>query len=191
MQLIDKIKIVLFQPDSFFVHLKKEEGLKPALIYLVLLSLFSAAMTTVVYLLLQHFSPGLLQKLIGADQGLTLTQFSLTSLGNYVLGLLASFFAVGILFVWLYLFGGRVPYSKTFQLFAYANTPAYLLGWIPFVNILTMVWSLLLYVKGTRKVYGFTLQRTLSAYGIALLLLILFSAFIGYSVAHTSLSALN
>ncbi len=103
---------------------------------------------------------------------------------------------VGSLWVhlWAYLFGAR-GIDKTIAIQFYANTPTYLLGWIPVVNLFTAIWSIVLLGIGLTKVHKLTTGQAIGTVLIAiiiptiLILIIVGLAVVAYmssigSVAH-------
>lgn len=168
MRLIDKIKIVLFQPDSFFARLKKENSLKPAFIYFLILSFFSATMTGLFFPVHRL----LLVKLgMPASTSLFETSF-IFSLMNFLLSIPFSFVAAAVFFVWIMLFGGRQPYTKAYQLLVYSATPTNIFSWIPIIGFFSLFWYLVLLIKGTKQVYSFSTTRSIMVY-VSLLILFL------------------
>ncbi|RLG18002.1 hypothetical protein DRN75_02740, partial [Nanoarchaeota archaeon] len=48
------------------------------------------------------------------------------------------------LHLWVYVLGGKQGIKQTWKAMIYASTPSLLLGWIPFINIFTGLWSFIL-----------------------------------------------
>ena len=139
MRFIDKVKIVLFQPTSFFSHLKKEQGVKTAFKYFAVISFIGTVLGLIISPIYTPFFT-FLTKLFGDQIAMpTFGQQIIANLINFILGLGISFVCAGILHLWIKIFGGRVPYAKTYQLFTYSSTPGYLLG---FVNVFDSFGSL-------------------------------------------------
>ena len=67
--------------------------------------------------------------------------------------------------LWVYLLGGREGYTQTFKALAYAATPSYAFGWIPFVGwIAGSIWALVLSIIGIRELHGISTGRAVGAY---------------------------
>ncbi len=71
--------------------------------------------------------------------------------------------------LWAYLFGAR-GLDKTIAIQFYANTPTYLLGWIPIVNFFTGIWSIVLLGIGLIKVHKLTTGQAIGTILIAIII---------------------
>ena len=49
------------------------------------------------------------------------------------------------------MFDGKMGYAQTIKAEMYAYTPVLLLGWIPYINILAAIWSMVLMIIGIRE----------------------------------------
>ena len=65
--------------------------------------------------------------------------------------------------LWVYLFGGRKGITRTINAIYYGNTPYLLLGWIPFVGIIGIVWSAVLWILGIREMQEIPTGRAVAA----------------------------
>ena len=104
----------------------------------------------------------------------------------YILGVLVNFVIAAILYVWLLIFGGNKGYNKSYQLYIYSYTPSTLLNWIPFLSFFTWIYSFVLLVIGTKKIYNFSTARAILIYLIPLILLFIFFLFI-FAIVLTSI----
>ncbi|MBI2040861.1 MAG: YIP1 family protein [DPANN group archaeon] len=90
--------------------------------------------------------------------------------------------------LWAYLFGAR-GLDKTIAIQFYANTPTYLLGWIPVVNFFTGIWSIVLLGIGLMKVHKLTTGQAIGTILIAIIIpviiimIIVGLAFLSYASA--------
>lgn len=66
----------------------------------------------------------------------------------FVTGLFWIFVSGLMLHCFVLMFGGEKGYTQTIKSLMYAYTPYLLLGWIPYVNIIAAIWSLLLLILG-------------------------------------------
>ena len=62
----------------------------------------------------------------------------------YGVTLLNLFIGGAWLHLWVYVLGGKQGIKQTWKAMIYASTPSLLLGWIPFINIFTGLWSFIL-----------------------------------------------
>ena len=132
MDLLNKIKSILFEPKKFFTKLKKEKGVKSAFKYLIIVALFSTVLTFIMSLIYTPVETGILEEFIGQEISTEESSFTyLDAIISYLAILIFSFVAAGILHLWIKLFRGKAIYEKTYQLYVYGSTPALLFSWIP------------------------------------------------------------
>ena len=172
MQLIDKLKIVLFQPTSFFAHLKKEQGVKAAFTYFAVFSFIGILLAFLVAPISAPWQVSL-AKLFGKQIITpTLGRRILSSLLNFIIGLGLSFVGAALLHIWIKLCGGRAPYAKTYQLSIYSTTPSYIFGWIPVLGLFSVIYNLVLLIIGTQQVHSLSKKRVLLMYLIPFVILL-------------------
>jgi hypothetical protein len=93
-----------------------------------------------------------------------------TMVGSYV-GIVVFLTLFGLwLHFWVYIFGARKGLEQTIKSVYYGYSPSYLLGWIPFVSIIAMIWSLVVQWAGVRKLHGISGERAALAMVIAILI---------------------
>ncbi|HSU72676.1 MAG TPA: Yip1 family protein, partial [Candidatus Binatia bacterium] len=92
----------------------------------------------------------------------------ITTIISYFLTLIFSFIFVGILYLYVRIFGGKAGYAQTYNLWAYAQMPTLLFGWIPVVSFFAGIWSLLLLIIGTSEVHQMSRMRATLLYLIPL-----------------------
>ena len=86
--------------------------------------------------------------------------------------------------LWAYVFGARQGYKETIKILFFAETPVYILGWIPFVNIIAGIWSLVLVGIGLKKLQKLSTGRAVAAIAIAVLIpLTIAILLIGWAIA--------
>lgn len=162
--IITRIGEVLTQPTKFFKKLKKEKGIQAALLYFMLLSLVGTILGGIGSFFFLSYFPHMtfMQGFSGMPMhSLYFPSFLIVS---YVLGIALSFLFAGIVHIWLMIFGAKVTYDKTYQVWIYSRTPSLLLGWIPFVSILTFIYSLILLIIGTQEVHKFSQTKAILVY---------------------------
>lgn len=74
------------------------------------------------------------------------------------------------LHLWVYIFGARKGLEQTVKSVYYGNTPSYLLGWIPVISIIFVLWSFVLTGMGLTKLQGMTGGRAALAIIISLVI---------------------
>ena len=172
MELFSYIKQILLEPAKFFTNLKKENKLGKTFLYLAILSLFSVVLSFFISELMQPYGFALVEKVLGFEIPAieqTLGWKIGTMAMGYLMGLGISFVIVAILHVWLMLFSVPTQYIRTFQLYAYAKTPSFLFGWIPFIGGLAWIYEFVLLIIGTQKVYGTAKKKAFWIYAIPII----------------------
>ena len=175
MDLINKIKSILFEPKKFFPKLQKEKGIKTAFKYLAILGLFSAILTYIMSITFAPVQTGLLEQYVGEELALEAGNIEIIdAVLNYVSILISSFIVAGILHLWLKLFKSKEKrYEKTYQLYVYATTPTMLLSWIPILGGFAWIYDLILLVTGTMVIHKITKTKSIWAYVIPLIIMII------------------
>ncbi|MEI7858127.1 MAG: Yip1 family protein [Methanomicrobiales archaeon] len=74
------------------------------------------------------------------------------------------------LHLWVYLLGGRKGIMQTINAVIYSHTPRLLLGWIPFIGIIFMLWSLVLGILGIRELQEISTTKAILAVAIAVMI---------------------
>jgi len=149
-------KEVLFEPEKFLG--KKSYSLKELTKYVLVISLIPAIVFAVAIGILTSMTSYLqsipavsLMSLgdFGAYTGVTLTVIVFVFI---LIGAILSFLVGGgILHVFARLFGGKKEYADTLNAVAASMTPSLLLGWIPIVNIWTVIQSIVVMIMGVSK----------------------------------------
>ena len=88
---------------------------------------------------------------------------------------LASGFIITLIFaawlhLWVYLLGGRKGIMQTFKAIIYGHTPRLLLGWIPFIGFIFVLWSLALGILGIRELQEMSTGKAILAVAIAVMI---------------------
>jgi hypothetical protein len=82
----------------------------------------------------------------------------------------------GLIFhVFAYLLGARQGLHQTLKAVYYAGTPHYILGWIPFVNIVTAVWTIVLQIIGLKTLQKMSTGMAVLAFVIPLIIVVVIS----------------
>ncbi|MDP3640735.1 MAG: YIP1 family protein [Nanoarchaeota archaeon] len=196
MDIFQVIKRVVTEPTAFFRNVGKgKEHLRFAFGYFALLSLVQTLLGLLVGILLLpafRFWAETVMPMLGSVYG-PLGTFSVGwIMGNavftYILGLGLSFLFAGLLHLWILIFRGKNSYVKTYELGAYAGTPAMLLGWIPFFSFIGIIWYLILLIIGTQEVHGISRTKAILMYVIpvAVIFLLALLAMIFFFLAFGS-----
>jgi hypothetical protein len=85
--------------------------------------------------------------------------------------------------LWAYVFGARQGIRNTIKAVLFGSTPTYIFGWIPIVNIITGIWSLVLLGIGLKKLQKLSTGRVVGAILTAVLIpLIIVAAILIFAV---------
>jgi len=177
MEILKKIKSVLFQPSKFFESLKKEKGVKEAFKYFLVLSFVSTILGIIAGRLFYDYYMSLMNTMYGGAFPMpqqTIESIVIFPFVWFIFGLFLSFIIAGILHVWILIFGGKEDYAKTYQLWIYSITPGLALGWIPFVAFFAWIYNLFLLILGTQKVHGISRSKEILMYVLPLVLIAIF-----------------
>ena len=137
MEFVEKIKGFFIEPQKSFKEVKNEKA-ESYLIYFAILALIPSAIGALIgSVTFSLLSPSL------AGLGAAMT-FVLA----YVMFWITMFVGGAWLHVWIKLFGGKGDIDKTFKALVYSDTPYYLLGWIPILSIIFIIWSWILGIIG-------------------------------------------
>jgi hypothetical protein len=74
------------------------------------------------------------------------------------------------LHLWVYIFGSKRGLDQTMKVVFYSDTPSYLLGWIPVVGIITIIWSFVLSIFGLMRLHDMKGGRATAAVVISVLI---------------------
>ncbi len=162
MGVTETIKAVLTKPDKFFSRARGEKT-EETVNYLLLLNLFFVSMSAI--------SWGATYLMMPDAFGM-----SLGTVGNFITVYIVStagyFLTAAVVHLFARMLGGKKPYAETLKAVVYGNTPRFLLGWVPFVNIPAFFWTFYLQIIGLSRLQKLSTGRAfLALLGIALLMI--------------------
>jgi hypothetical protein len=179
---------VFIRPGKFFGSIK-EKGMKKAFWYFAVLFLFFNIMTYISlktkFFLYDYLFTWLIPKeLLDLMLKFTIPELYLQ---QYLVGLVLPFIIAGILLGYTHIFGGKGSYAKTYQMYIYARTPAFLFGWLPYLGTLAYIYQVVLLIVGTVKIHKISKTKSIWMYVIptmillllAIVVLVLFKVIIG------------
>jgi hypothetical protein len=187
---VEKVKGFLMSPTKAFQD-SKADSLGVAFRYYVMLlivftilyAIVSAAIGAAVFtaMLDQFAASGVLGAAV-ADVLRNFTGFvvALDLFFVYVLFLFMLFgiFLSGFMYhVFVLLFGGEKGVTTTVKTVMYANTPWFILGWIPYVSIIGAIWTFILLIIGVKETQDMTSGNALLAIIVPLILVFLLIVF--------------
>lgn len=157
-EIVKKAKLVLVNPRKFFEEYKSEDKIEPSFKYrliTVLVNLILGGIISFVVIV------PLTSNLTGQEQTVTPETLIPQLIIGYIIGILFAFVASGLLHLWIKLFSGKGSFTKTFQLYVYADTPRMLFGWVPIIGqFVAPIYGLIILVIGATVVHGFTNKKS-------------------------------
>ena len=170
--IIAKVKGFLLSPVETFQQSRNDE---PGVVftYFAALLLFHAILVA----LIATFGIEKMPTYPGIPVGIAVPVivFLMALAGGFILTLI---FAAW-LHLWVYLLGGRKGIMQTFKAIIYGHTPRLLLGWIPFIGFIFMLWSLVLGVLGIRELQEISTGKAILAVVIAIIIPLIIVILIG------------
>lgn len=181
---VEKAKGFLMAPTKTFQETRTESLGDAFRYYVVLLIIFtvlyaivSVAVGMVMYTdsLNQLAATGML----GSAMAELLENFSgfIVALQIFFVYLLFLILLIGVFLdalfyhVFVILFGGEKGFVQTIKTMMYASTPWFLLGWIPYISIIGVIWALILFILGIKENQEMTLGRAILAVLVPIVLI--------------------
>jgi len=101
----------------------------------------------------------------------------------FVISLLGVFISGLVFHVFVLLFGGGKGPEQTIKTTMYASTPFFLLGWIPYVSIIGVIWYLVLLIIGIRETQEIDLGKALLVVIVPIILILILAILGGIVIA--------
>ena len=161
--IVTRVKGFLLKPVETFQQFKNDE---PGVVfsYFAALLLLHAILSAIIALIGIETMP----RYAGIPEGIAVPVivFFMALAGGFVITLI---FAAW-LHLWVYLLGGRKGIMQTFKAIIYGHTPRLLLGWIPFIGFIFVLWSLALGILGIRELQEMSTGKAILAVAIAVMI---------------------
>jgi hypothetical protein len=156
---IERVKSFLIHPSKAFEK-EHKTSMREAMIYGLIGFLILAIPYSIVF--------GILDILKASSLGI----YTIPVLFMLILfgGFFGTFLGASWYHLWAYVFGARQGLKNTTRALFFANTPTYVLGWIPLVNFFAGIWSLILFGIGLTKLQKLSTKRAIGAILIAVLI---------------------
>ncbi|MCK5022990.1 MAG: YIP1 family protein [Candidatus Aenigmarchaeota archaeon] len=150
----------LTEPTKSFDSVKKT-SFGDAFKYMAILAIITAVLSPPVSSIISALSG------VGAFEPVV---FVSTMVFGYIAILIGSLIWGLWLHLWVYIFGAKGQIEQTIKTVFYAGTPSYLLGWLPGINIIAGICTLLLTGTGVMRLHGMAGPKTTLAMIIAILI---------------------
>ncbi|HXX56052.1 MAG TPA: Yip1 family protein [Methanoregula sp.] len=171
----EKVRGFLLEPVETFGKSRTDEpgALLAYFVALLLINAVFSAIVTAAFVSLVPFPAG-----FATGVPLPALVFFAVLAGGFILTLV---FAAWV-HLWVYIFGGRKGIMQTAAAIIYGQTPRLLLGWIPFIGFLFLLWSLVLNILGIRELQELSTMKAILVMAVAvlipLILIILLAAYL-------------
>ena len=176
---LELAKKTLLSPTEAFKKYKLEVG-ESLMYYTILLAINS--------ILAALFFPKILMMIMPLKYSL-----GLLIMARIITGIIGILVGSAWLHLFVMLFGGK-GYAKTLRANIISTTPMLLLGWIPYLGIITWVWSFILLVIGLSVVHKFSTGRSfivLLISGLIPLIIVVVLALLAFSSVSEMISVLS
>jgi hypothetical protein len=172
--IVERVKGFLFSPSATF-DASKEDTLGDVfkyyvvflVIYAVLIAIIAAVVFSFISSLVGMFGMPMAMPFGAAVGPLVAVIFFITALAGGIIGVLIG----GLwLHLWVYLLGGRNGVVQTLKAGIYGSTPYLILGWIPLINVVAMIWTLIAEILGVRQLHGLSTGKAALAVILAIII---------------------
>lgn len=173
LSIVERIKGFLFSPSDTF-DASSGDTLGDALKYFVIILLIYAVLSAIIAAVVISMLSGMLGMFGVPETPFDLSMGPVLAVGVFIgllVGGIIGIFIGGLwLHIWVYLVGGRNGFVQTIKAVIYGDTPSLLLGWIPIINIVTGIWSLIVGIIGVRQLHGLSTGKAALAVILAILI---------------------
>mgnify|MGYP001134070056 CR=1 FL=1 len=167
----ERIKGFLFSPSDTF-DASMEDTLGDAFKYYVVILMIPAVLSAILIAVLFSLFAGMLGMFGVPAMPFGAAMAPLLAVGFFVSILIGGIIGVFIdglwLHLWVYLVGGRNGIGETIKAVMYGATPSFLLGWIPIVNFIALIWALIVGIIGVRQLQELSTGKAVLAVIIAI-----------------------
>ena len=161
--IVTRVKGFILKPVETFQQSGNDE---PGVVfsYFAALLLINAILSAIIALIGIETLP----RFAGMPEGLAfpVIVFLMALAGGFILTLIFSAW----LHLWVYILGGRKGIMQTFKAIIYGHTPRLLLGWIPVIGFIFVLWSLALGILGIRELQEMSTGKAILAIVIAVMI---------------------
>ncbi len=167
----ERIKGFLFSPSDTFNN-SKGDTIGDAFKYFVVILMIPAVLLAIIAAVAFSLIAGMLGMFGVPMMPLGAATGPLLAVGAFILILVGGIIGVFIdglwLHIWVYLVGGKEGIEQTIKAVMYGATPSLLLGWIPIVNFIALIWALIVGIIGVRQLHGLSTGKAVLAVIIAI-----------------------
>lgn len=179
MDFVDKVKGFLLEPSNTLYN-SREDPLIEALKYYFILVLIYSVLEALIRIFFGELIVSMMGKYVmfsGLPPNFAGMEEIIIESIYYIIYAIPGIFISGVfLHFGVYLAGGKKGLNQTIKALVYTSTPSLLLGWIPVINIVAGMWSLVLNIIGIREFHEISTERAILAMLIPLTIILLLAA---------------
>lgn len=164
MDFIEKVKGFMLEPSKTFDALKEESLEEATKYYSVLAAVYSALLALLLTFAGNFFGPmmGFGNTEILKDTGTGIGSAIIIFVVLMIILIAGAFIGGAITHIFVYIVGGRRGITQTIKAGMYGSTPSLLFGWIPVIEFIAMIWSLVAEIIGIRQLHELTTGKAIS-----------------------------
>ncbi len=191
--LFQKFKDITLDPVEAFKNLR-DESLGTSFVYfLVIIAVYCILSGIVSILFIGFFSSLMPGMSAGMVAGSSLVFGIISIVTSFIFSIIALIIGALVLHIFVYLLGGRKGLEQTIKASIYSCTPLALLGWIPLISIIAVIWSIVLEALAVRELHEISTARAVLAviipliiiFGLVVVAFIMFFTIVAASVPFT------
>ncbi|MDD3407634.1 MAG: Yip1 family protein [Methanomicrobium sp.] len=191
--LFQKFKDITLDPVEAFKNLR-DESLGTSFVYfLVIIAVYCILSGIVSMFFIGFFSSLMPGMSAGMVAGSSLVFGIISIVTSFIFSIIALIIGALVLHIFVYLLGGRKGLEQTIKASIYSCTPLALLGWIPLISIIAVIWSIVLEALAVRELHEISTARAVLAviipliiiFGLVVVAFIMFFTIVAASVPFT------
>lgn len=174
MDFLEKTKGLLFHPSKTFDSVK-DETLNEAIKYFIILAVVYSALAANLFVIVPDLYGSEMQEIPGINSGLSSIMMGMILfLFFLIFNIFFVFFDGVFTHIFVYLMGGRKGFSQTMKAVSYSMAPQLLFGWIPFLIIITILWTITIDFLGIRQLQDISTPKAILAIFLPTIIAIIF-----------------
>lgn len=155
---VENTKELLLNPVETLQKLR-DEKVEDAFVYLIALVVILSVLSSVIAALMGGLALGIVALVFGL-------------VGSIIGGIIGTIIGAVIVHIFVYILGGRKGIGQTVKAVIYAFVPVAILGWIPLVGIIGIIWSFVIEILAVRELQDLSTIRAAIAVILPLVIMI-------------------
>ncbi|MBN2734378.1 MAG: YIP1 family protein [Methanomicrobiaceae archaeon] len=171
-EIFQKFKDITLNPVETFRKSRDEELGTSFIYFLVVIAVYCILSGIVSMLFIGIFSSFMPGMSTGMIAGSSIMFGIISIITSFIFSVIALIVGAVILHIFVYILGGRKGIEQTIKASIYSCTPLAILGWIPVVSLIAIVWSFILEALAVRELHEISTARAVIAVLIPLIIFI-------------------